>query len=102
LETGREAVPHGRDRLEQHHGADLPAMARAMGEDVHRHFLAGHAPRRTVGEVKSRKPLTRPRKIATQERSRATVDSLVEATARILVKEGFDKASTNRICEARP
>jgi AcrR family transcriptional regulator len=30
---------------------------------------------------------------------RATVDALVEATARILVKEGFDKASTNRIAE---
>jgi AcrR family transcriptional regulator len=27
------------------------------------------------------------------------VDALVEATARILVKEGFDKASTNRIAE---
>jgi AcrR family transcriptional regulator len=46
-----------------------------------------------------RKPLTKPRKIAAQERSRATVDALVEATARILVKEGFDKASTNRIAE---
>jgi AcrR family transcriptional regulator len=34
-----------------------------------------------------------------QERSRATVDALVEATARILVKESFDKASTNRIAE---
>ena len=44
-----------------------------------------------------RRPLTKPRKIATQRRSRATVDALVEATARILVKEGFDKASTNRI-----
>ena len=32
-------------------------------------------------------------------RSRATVDALVEATARILVREGFDKASTNRIAE---
>ncbi|MBM0106797.1 TetR family transcriptional regulator [Steroidobacter sp. S1-65] len=47
----------------------------------------------------ARKPLTRPRKHASQERSRATVDALVEATARILVKEGFDKASTNRIAE---
>jgi AcrR family transcriptional regulator len=46
-----------------------------------------------------RKPLTKPRKRATQERSRATVDALVEATARILVKEGFDNASTNRIAE---
>lgn len=45
----------------------------------------------------ARKPLTKPRKYASQERSRATVDALVEATARILVHEGFDKASTNRI-----
>ena len=47
----------------------------------------------------ARKPVIKPRKIATQERSRATVDTLIEATARILVKEGFDKASTNRIAE---
>lgn len=47
----------------------------------------------------ARKPLTNPRKHASQERSRVTVDTLVEATARILVKEGFDKASTNRIAE---
>jgi AcrR family transcriptional regulator len=45
----------------------------------------------------ARRPLTKPRKIAAQQRSRATVDALVEATARILVKDGFDKASTNRI-----
>lgn len=48
----------------------------------------------------ARKPLTKPRKHASQDRSRATVDALVEATARILVREGFDKASTNRIAEA--
>ena len=47
----------------------------------------------------ARKPLTKPRKRASQERSRATVDALIEATARILVKQGFDKASTNRIAE---
>jgi AcrR family transcriptional regulator len=46
-----------------------------------------------------RRPLTKPRKIAAQRRSRATVEALLEATARILVKEGFDKASTNRIAE---
>jgi AcrR family transcriptional regulator len=43
---------------------------------------------------------TNPRKHASQERSRATVDALVEATARILVRVGFDRASTNRIAEA--
>jgi AcrR family transcriptional regulator len=47
----------------------------------------------------ARKLLTKPRKAASQERSRATVDALVEATARILVREGFDKASTNRVAE---
>jgi AcrR family transcriptional regulator len=47
----------------------------------------------------ARRPLIKPRKTAAQDRSRATVDALVEATARILVKEGFDKASTNRIAE---
>jgi AcrR family transcriptional regulator len=45
------------------------------------------------------RPLTNPRKQPSQERSRATVDALVEATARILVRESFDKASTNRIAE---
>ena len=47
----------------------------------------------------ARRSPVKPRKIASQERSRATVDALIEATARILVKEGFDKASTNRIAE---
>lgn len=42
---------------------------------------------------------TKPRKHASQARSRATVDAILEATARILVTEGFDKASTNRIAE---
>lgn len=47
----------------------------------------------------ARRPLTDPRKTASQERSRATVDALIEATARILVRDGFDKASTNRIAD---
>lgn len=46
-----------------------------------------------------RRPLTNPRKHASQERSRATIDALVEATRRLLVREGFDKASTNRIAQ---
>lgn len=45
----------------------------------------------------ARAPLTDPRKHASQGRSRATVDALLEATARILVRDGFDRASTNRI-----
>jgi AcrR family transcriptional regulator len=47
-----------------------------------------------------RKTLTNPKKQATQPRARATVDALLEATARILVKEGYDRASTNRIANA--
>ena len=42
---------------------------------------------------------TSPRKSASQERSRSTVDALLEATTRILIKEGYDRASTNRIAE---
>jgi AcrR family transcriptional regulator len=48
----------------------------------------------------ARRPPKSPRKIASQKRSRATVDALIEATARILVKEGYDRASTNRIAAA--
>jgi AcrR family transcriptional regulator len=47
----------------------------------------------------SAKMRTNPRKSALQKRSRLTVSSLIEATARVLVKEGYDKASTNRIAE---
>lgn len=47
----------------------------------------------------ARKPLTTPRKKASQQRSRATVDALIEATARILVRDSFDRASTNRIAD---
>jgi AcrR family transcriptional regulator len=47
----------------------------------------------------ARRPVTKARKVASQGRSRATVEALVEATARILVKDGFDRASTNRIAQ---
>ncbi len=40
---------------------------------------------------------TRPRKSASQDRSRSTVAALLEATARVLVKEGYENASTNKI-----
>jgi AcrR family transcriptional regulator len=46
------------------------------------------------------KTRTNPRKTASQERSRLTVEALLEATARILMKEGYDRASTNRIADA--
>jgi AcrR family transcriptional regulator len=40
------------------------------------------------------------RKKAVQSRSRATVDAILEATARVLVTVGYDRASTNRVAAA--
>lgn len=45
----------------------------------------------------ARKTDTNPRKSASQERSRLTVNAILEATARVLMKEGYDRASTNKI-----
>jgi AcrR family transcriptional regulator len=45
----------------------------------------------------AQKPRTNPRKSASQERSRHTVNTILEATARVLMKEGYDRASTNKI-----
>lgn len=42
---------------------------------------------------------TTPRKRPRQDRSRATVDSVLEATARVLVKRGFDGLTTNLVAE---
>jgi AcrR family transcriptional regulator len=50
--------------------------------------------------ARARKPATSARKIAIQDRSKATVDALLAATARVLVKEGYDRASTNKIADA--
>ncbi len=38
-----------------------------------------------------------PRKSPTQERSRATVEAILEAAARVLVQDGYDRFSTNRV-----
>ncbi len=45
----------------------------------------------------TRRPQTSPRKTASQSRSHSTVDALVAATARLLIEEGFDRTSTNKI-----
>ena len=42
----------------------------------------------------------RPRRKANQARSRRTVELLLEAAARVLIKRGYSLASTNRIAEA--
>jgi AcrR family transcriptional regulator len=44
--------------------------------------------------------VTSPRKEPRQERAKATVDAILLATARVLVKEGYDRASTNRVADA--
>jgi hypothetical protein len=45
----------------------------------------------------ARKPATNPRKSASQDRSRLTIEALLEAMARVLMKEGYDRASANKI-----
>lgn len=45
------------------------------------------------------KVATAPRKMPRQERSRAMVETILAATARVLTREGFDKLSTNRVAE---
>lgn len=45
-----------------------------------------------------RKPL-KPRKKPSQERAGATVDAILEAAAYILVKDGWDRFTTNRVAE---
>jgi AcrR family transcriptional regulator len=42
----------------------------------------------------------RPRKSPTQSRSARMVEDLLDATARVLVRDGWDRASTNRIAKA--
>jgi AcrR family transcriptional regulator len=46
------------------------------------------------------KIITKPRKKPLQARSSETVNVILDATARVLCREGYDRASTNRIAEA--
>jgi AcrR family transcriptional regulator len=45
------------------------------------------------------KPSLKPRKQPQQERSKITVEAILEATTHILTEEGYEKANTNRIAE---
>src|ERR1700704_3271428 len=47
-----------------------------------------------------RQPRTTPRKRPRQHRSKATVDAILEATARVLIKHGFDGLTTNAAAAA--
>jgi AcrR family transcriptional regulator len=42
---------------------------------------------------------TNPRKLPQQDRSRITVEAILEATTHILIEEGYDTANTNHIAE---
>lgn len=53
--------------------------------------------RRIVRAPMRRRAVTTPRKAPRQERSQATVEAILAATARVLVRDGFEHASTNRI-----
>lgn len=46
------------------------------------------------------KPALKPRKKPSQERSRETVDVILEAAARVLAHHGYARATTNRIAQA--
>lgn len=46
-----------------------------------------------------RKMRTSPRKQPTQDRSKQTVETIVEATARVLVADGYERTTTNRVAE---
>jgi AcrR family transcriptional regulator len=47
-----------------------------------------------------RRPRTTPRKQPRQQRSQATVEAILDATARVLCTTGYDRASTNRVALA--
>ena len=57
--------------------------------------VAPSSPRR----VSNRETLLRPRKKPVQGRSRVTVDAILEAAARLFVRDGYPNTTTNRIAE---
>jgi AcrR family transcriptional regulator len=42
---------------------------------------------------------TKPRKVPTQARAQATVEAILAATKKVLVRDGYEAASTNRVAE---
>jgi AcrR family transcriptional regulator len=68
---------------------------RAIAHIVYSRLLA-----RREGASMYRQVRTTPRKRPRQPRSRATVDTILEATARVLVKHGFDRLTTNAVASA--
>ena len=70
--------------------------------DQYRQRLEAAAEAKIAGEevAMARTATTTPRKLPRQQRSQETVAALLEATARVLIRDGYDRASTNRIAEA--
>ncbi len=48
----------------------------------------------------ARAPKTTARKAPTQARAQDTVEAILAATARVLARDGYDRASTNKVAEA--
>jgi AcrR family transcriptional regulator len=48
----------------------------------------------------ARKPATSPRKLPKQERSKFLVEAILDATSRVLVRDGYDDTTTTRVAEA--
>lgn len=48
----------------------------------------------------ARAPRITPRKAPTQARAQETVEAILAATARVVAKDGYDRASTNKVAEA--
>lgn len=46
-----------------------------------------------------RKKVVKPRKLPAQERSKATYEAILKATAQVLAAEGVDRVNTNRVAE---
>ncbi|MFO0661883.1 MAG: TetR/AcrR family transcriptional regulator [Polyangiaceae bacterium] len=55
--------------------------------------------RSSKAKTPTKRARTTPRKQPTQSRSQATVEAILSATARILVRDGYEHASTNRVAE---
>jgi AcrR family transcriptional regulator len=50
-----------------------------------------------IGKGMPAKPLTKPRKVPSQTRSAATVETIIEAAARVLIKRGMGGFNTNAV-----
>src|SRR5262245_4330369 len=87
---GREVRQGRRGGGDVLHGRKMRAFARIRNS---RYSAPRNAP------LMPRKVRTTPRKKPSQERSRATVAAILDATARLLVKHGFDRTTTNMVAD---